>query len=231
MMALDTFSASLGGQVRLHDVRFSAKPRDFVAICGPNGAGKSTFLRALAGLLPGAPKPDPRRVAYVEQGARSAWGLRIDELAALGRIPHGDSDPGAVARAMEACGVAHLATRRVDQVSGGQARRAMLARAFATEPEVLLLDEPVADLDPYAAHEIMALLKNFARGGGLVVAVLHAVEFSLPYVSRMVVLADGRIIADDSPLAALPVAATCFGLELGEDRSPRFLSPLHMGGA
>jgi iron complex transport system ATP-binding protein len=224
-MRLAGFSASLGGRKVLHDVHFSAAGGEFVAVCGPNGAGKTTFLRALAGLLPGAQKPDPRRVAYVEQGARSAWGLSVAEVAALGRLPHGDAGAAAVARAMARCGVAHLATQRIDRVSGGQARRAMLARAFATEPETLLLDEPVADLDPFAAHDILRQLADFAAEGGLVVAVLHAVELAASYATRMLVLDSGRMVADDAPLAALPAAARSFGLRLGEDRSPRFLAP------
>ncbi len=213
----------------LDDVCFQAGPGEFVAVCGPNGAGKTTFLRALAGLLPGAGRPDPRRVAYVEQGARCSWGLSIFEVAALGRIPHGDDDGAAIDDALEICGVASLAERRVDQVSGGQARRAMLARAFATRPEALLLDEPVADLDPAACHEILAVLRDFTRRGGLVVAVLHAVELAAAYASRMVVLQDGRVVADEAPLVALPHAARCFGLELGEDRSLRLLAPRREG--
>jgi iron complex transport system ATP-binding protein len=224
-MRLDGFSAALGGRSVLHDVRFSATGGEFVAVCGPNGAGKTTFLRALAGLLPGTQKLDPRRVAYVEQGARSAWGLSVAELVALGRIPHGDAGEAAVARAMARCGVAHLAALRIDRVSGGQARRAMLARAFATEPATLLLDEPVADLDPFAAHDILRQLADFASAGGLVIAVLHAVELAATYATRMLVLDNGRLVADDAPQAALPAAARSFGLELGEDRSLRFLPP------
>jgi iron complex transport system ATP-binding protein len=223
--ALQRFSADLAGRRVLEDVSFSAGAGEFVAVCGPNGAGKTTFLRALAGLLPGAARSDPRRVAYLEQGARCAWGLTVADIARLGRLPHGGGGEAAVTRALVACGVAGLAERRVDQISGGQARRAMLARALATEPAVLLLDEPVADLDPRAAHEILALLRRFAEAGGLVVAVLHAVELAAAYASRMLVLEDGRVVADGPPLAALPEAARCFGLRLGMDESLRLLAP------
>jgi iron complex transport system ATP-binding protein len=224
-MVLEKFGASLGGRPVLHDVSFRAVAGEFVAVCGPNGAGKTTFLRALAGLMPGGTLPDPRRVAYVEQGARCAWGLSVGDVAALGRIPHGDRNEAAVMRALERCGVAALRGRRIDQVSGGQARRAMLARALATEPAALLLDEPVADLDPAACHEVLGVLRDFAAQGGLVVAVLHAVELAAAYASRMVVLHEGRTVADDVPAAALPHAARCFGLELGEDRALRLLAP------
>jgi iron complex transport system ATP-binding protein len=229
VIALRGFSAELGGRTVLHGVDFAAGPGEFVAICGPNGAGKTTLLRGLAGLLPGG-RAAPRRIAYVEQGARCAWGLTVAQVAALGRIPHGDANAGAVARALAACGVSHLADRRVDHISGGQARRAMLARAMATEAETLLLDEPVADLDPRAAHEIMALLAAVARQGRIVVAVLHAVELAAAYATRLVVLESGRIVADDMPSRALPRAAACFGMELGVDAKPRLLAPRREAG-
>ena len=173
-------------------------------------------------MLPGG-KPQPSRIAYVEQNARSAWGLTVRQVAALGRTPHRDHDRGAIDRALEACGITNLADRRIDHISGGQARRAMLARAFATEPEILLLDEPAADLDPAAAHDIMALLADFALQGRIVIASLHAVELALRYATRMVVLQDGRIRADDTPLAAMPMAAACFGLDWGFGKLPGLL--------
>ena len=166
-------------------------------------------------------------MAYVEQGARSVWGLTVAELVALGRIPWGDADPEPVGRAMQLCGVAELADRRMDQVSGGQARRAMLARALATEAPHLLLDEPVADLDPRASHQVMRLLAGLARRGTAVVAVLHAVELAAAYATRMLVLSEGRVLADGPPAAALPAAAACFGMELGMDGAARLLPPRH----
>ena len=224
MIAVTGANTDIGGRRVLHGVSFAAGPGEFVAICGPNGAGKTTLLRALAGLLPGG-QPDPRRVAYVEQGARCAWGLTVAETVALGRIPWNDADRSAVEHAMNACGVADFAHRRIDQLSGGQARRAMLARALATCPAVLLLDEPVADLDPRASHEIMQLLARLAREGRTMVAVLHAVGLAVAYATRMLVLDQGRVLADAAPAAALPAAAAAFGMAYGADSSIRLLRP------
>ncbi len=218
MIGVTAYDAALDGKPVLHGITFHASPGEFVAICGPNGAGKTTLLRALAGLLPGG-RPDPRRVAYLEQGARAAWPLTVAEIAALGRIPHGDNDEAAIARALAACGITELRNRRIDRLSGGQARRAMLARALATEPETLLLDEPVADLDPAAQHEILALLSRLARAGATVVAVLHALDLACAYADRLVVVQAGRLIADATPDAALPAAARAFGMRLVEDSS------------
>ena len=220
MIGVRNFSARLGGVQVLHEVTFAAGPGEFVAVCGPNGAGKTTLLQALAGLLPGG-HVRARDTAYMEQGARSAWGLTVAELVALGRIPWADTQREAVARAMRACDVERFADRRVETLSGGQVRRAMLARALATQPEHFLLDEPVADLDPAAAHDIMRLLARLARDGRTVVAVLHAVELAAAYATRMLVLVDGRIVADGAPHAVLPAAAAAFGMVLVTDGAPR----------
>jgi iron complex transport system ATP-binding protein len=227
MISLRAAALCLGGRAVVRDIDLAIMPGEMVALCGPNGAGKSTLLRALAGLLPGTAPRDPRRVAYLPQGARCAWGLTVDEVAELGRIPHGDAAAAPVTSALESCGLIGLRNARVDRISGGEARRAMLARAFATEPEVFLLDEPTADLDPAAAHEIMALLRDTAHATPRrsVVVVMHALDLALRYADRMLVLREGHIVADAPPLDALPDAAAAFGLPFGSDPAPRLLPP------
>jgi iron complex transport system ATP-binding protein len=215
-------SVALGGQKILHEVDFEAGPGEFVVICGPNGAGKSTLLRALAGLLRGG-IPDPKNVAYMEQGARCTWRMTVAEVVALGRIPHGDRNRDAIARALQDAGVAGLRDRHVTELSGGQARRTMLARALATEAPVLLLDEPVADLDPAAAEQIMALLARLAAEGRTIVAVLHALELAVRYATRMVVMQDGRLLADGSPFDAAPAAAAAFGMGFRAGTQPMLM--------
>jgi iron complex transport system ATP-binding protein len=225
VIALARQSVALGGREVLHDVSFAAEAGELVALCGPNGAGKSTLLRALAGLLPGTPSRDPRRIAWLPQGARCAWGLTVEQVAMLGRIPHRDRAAESVTEALHLCGILHLRAARVDRISGGEARRAMLARVFATEPDVFLLDEPTADLDPAASHAIMRLLRATADAGRTVVVVLHALDLALRYAHRVVVLAAGRVTADLSASEALPAAAAAFGLDFGPDPEPRLLPP------
>jgi iron complex transport system ATP-binding protein len=214
---------SLGGKAVLHDIDIRFDSGSLTALIGPNGAGKTTLLRALAGLLPGMPARDPRRIAYVPQGASSAWAMTVEQVVALGRIPHGDQAP--VDAALESCGISDLRNARIDRISGGQARRAMLARAFATAPEMFLLDEPTADLDPAAAHQVMALLRRTAQAGAGIVIVLHAVDLACLYADRLVLLSNGRIAADGPPAAVLPLAAAAFGLPWGVDTAPRLLPP------
>lgn len=223
MIAVSNLNLSLGGREVLHAVSFTPEPGTLTALAGPNGAGKSTLLKALCGLLPGMMPVDPCRVAYLAQGARAAWGLTVREVATLGRIPHGDRAEAPVARALALCGIAPLADARIDRLSGGEVRRAMLARVFAGEPDVLLLDEPTADLDPHAAFAIMQLLRETAAAGRTVVVVLHAIDLALRYAGRLVVMDRGRIVADAAPLEALPAAAAAFGLAFGPDEFPHLL--------
>ena len=226
MIGLTNHTVTLGTRTILRDVTFAApRPGALTALCGPNGAGKTTLLRALAGLLPHTSRPDPTLVVYLPQSARSAWGLTVRQVAELGRIPHGDRRTEPVDRALHLCGVEALRDTRIDRISGGEMRRAMLARAFATEPEVFLLDEPTADLDPAAAHDVMGLLRRTADAGTAVVVVLHAIDLALRYADRVVLLRDGRIEADLPANQALPKAAALFGLPYGLDPTPRLLPP------
>lgn len=103
----------------------------------------------------------------------------------------------------------------------------MLARVLAGTPRVLLLDEPVADLDPSAQQEVMAVLRAAARAGAAVVAVLHALELALGFADRLVVLADGRIRADGAPRAVLAAAAETFGMYANPAYEPLLTSRLH----
>jgi len=219
----DATAVALTAHPILRDTALTLRPGELVAICGPNGAGKTTLLRALAGLLPGTPPRDPRRTAYLPQNARCAWPLTVEQVAALGRIPHRDSAEAPVTHALQSCGILPLRNRRVDRISGGEARRAMLARAFATEPDVFLLDEPTADLDPAAAQSIMRLLRRTAETGRTVVVVQHAVDLAIRYAHRIVVMQSGGIAADLPAASALPALARAFGLPFGIDPQRRLL--------
>ena len=225
MIGVSHLTVALGGRTVLYDVTLKVRGGELVALCGPNGAGKSTLLRALAGLLPETSPPQPRRVAWLEQGARCSWGLTVEQVAALGRIPHRDHATAPVTKALQLCGIEGLRASRIDRITGGEARRAMLARAFAAEPEVFLLDEPTADLDPAASHAIMRLLRTTAGSGRAVVVVLHALDLALRYAHRVAVLSRGQLIADLPAADALPAAAEAFGLPFGLDHHARLLPP------
>ena len=221
MIGLDHFSLVLGRKTVLRDVTLRPERGVLLALCGPNGAGKTSILRALAGLTPGTTPADARRTAYLAQNAHSNWALTVAQIAALGRIPHGDAGVDAVDRALRRCGVEALRDAPIDRISGGEARRAMLARVFATEPEMFLLDEPTADLDPAASHAILRLLRETAEAGAAVVVVLHAVELAAEYAHRVALVHRGQIVSDHAADQVLPAAASLFGMRAGT--GPRLL--------
>jgi iron complex transport system ATP-binding protein len=221
MTGLDRFSLILAGRQVLHDITLRPERGAMLALCGPNGAGKTSILRALAGLVPGAPAPNPRQVAYLPQNAHAAWPLTVEQVVTLGRIPHGDAATAPIDNALRQCGIEALRQARIDRISGGEARRAMLARVFATEPEMFLLDEPTADLDPAASHAILRLLRATAEAGAAVVVVLHAVELAAEYAHRVVLVDRGRIVGDRPAAGVLAEAAALFGMRAGT--GPRLL--------
>lgn len=222
MTGLDRFNLALGGRRVLHDITLQPERGAMLALCGPNGAGKTSILRALAGLVPAAPVVDPRLVAYLPQNAHAAWPLTVEQIVTLGRIPHDDAAAAPIENALRQCGIEALRQARIDRISGGEARRAMLARVFATEPEMFLLDEPTADLDPAASHAILRLLRETAEAGAAVVVVLHAVELAAEYAHRVVLVEQGRIVADRAGGGmVLAEAAAIFGMRAGV--GPRLL--------
>lgn len=232
MIAAENIAMRLDGRTVLDGVSLALAPGELVALVGPNGAGKSTLMRVLAGLaspdagrvmLDGAPlaglapRARARRVAWLEQGARAAWGMTVREIAALGRLPHGDAAAPPVAAALAAVGLDHMADRRIDRLSGGEARRAMIARVLATAPDVMLLDEPCADLDPAQGFAVMRLLRDEAAKGRAVVVILHDLALAARYADRMALLESGRLVADAAPDAIMAdgLAGRVFGVRIG----------------
>ena len=215
MNELMNFNLSLGGRRILRDITLRPKHGELLALCGPNGAGKTSILRALAGVIEGSVAPDPRRTAYLPQNAMAAWPMTVCQIAALGRIPHGDHATAPVEAALRLCGIVPLRDARIDRISGGEARRAMLARIFATEPDMFLLDEPAAGLDPAASHAILRLLRDTAVSGTAVVVVLHAIELAVEYAHRIVLVDQGRIVESLPAEDALSAAAAIFGMRAG----------------
>ena len=213
-------SAERAGRPVLFDVDFEADAGRVTAILGPNGAGKSTLLKVLAQLLPhegevsldGRPLSSSsaseraRRIAYVPQQSSLTAGLEVATVVAHGRYAHhgGLGQPGAADRraiegALERADVASLGSRRFDQLSAGEQRRVLLARALATEARVILLDEPTSSLDIRHALELHALLRALASDGFTLVVVLHELDAARRWTDRATLLREGRVaVAGDS---------------------------------
>jgi len=217
-LACEGLAVALGGRVVLEGAGAAFAPGGLVGVIGPNGAGKSTLARALAGLLPAAagrvtldgrdiaaiPRAEVAcRIAYLPQGQTLHWPLSVERLVALGRLPHlapfqriGPEDAAAIDRAMALTEVTHLRTRVATELSGGERARVLLARALAVEAPVLMVDEPLAALDPGHQLDMMALLKAQAVEGALVIAVLHDLGLAARHCERLLLLDRGRLVAD-----------------------------------
>jgi iron complex transport system ATP-binding protein len=228
LLTAQALSVTLGGRSVLRDVSLSLSSGHLVALVGPNGAGKTTLLRALAGLLPSDGAIDvggealsslslrerARRFAYLPQGHTVHWPLPVRDIVALGRIPHGATDPGrltpkdaeAVTRAMQATDTIGFSERRVTELSGGERSRVTLARVLAVEAPVMLADEPTASLDPRYQIDVMTNLRNAADGGMLVMVVTHDLGLAARFADTVLVLSEGRLVAQGAPAEALSEA-------------------------
>lgn len=223
-LALDQVSVSLGGRTVLSGVDAAFAPGTLTAVVGPNGAGKSTLVRAILALVPiggrvqldgtdvaAMPRADlARRIAYVPQGQTLHWPLSVERLVGLGRLPHlapmsriGATDMAAIERAMTRADVLHLRQRIATELSGGERARALFARALAVEAPALIVDEPLASLDPGHRIDVMTLLRAQADAGDTVIAVLHDLTLAARYCDRLLLIDAGRVVADGAPATVL----------------------------
>ena len=213
-----------GERVALDDVTFEAEAGALTAVLGPNGAGKSTLLKALAGLVPvegeiivdgvrstGLSRRElARLLALVAQDPPADVPFTVLELTLMGRAPHlerlaleSEHDREIAEQAMRDAGVLELAGRPIDQLSGGERRRAFLARALAQRPKALLLDEPTAFLDLGHQAQVLEHAAGLARGGLCVVAVLHDPNLAVSFADRAVLMRAGRVVAAGAPREVL----------------------------
>ncbi|GAA5173484.1 ABC transporter ATP-binding protein [Pseudonocardia eucalypti] len=206
----EALDCAIGRHTVLRGVSLSVRTGEILGVVGPNGSGKSTLLRTLAGIhrpaagrvyLDGTPldripaRRRARRIALVGQEEEPPAELRVGELVALGRVPHqppwageDEADRAAVRRALRQVDLADAADRPVDQLSGGERRRALLARGLAQDAPLLMLDEPTNHLD--VRHQLTLL--EVVRGlGRTVVLAMHDLNLAASACDRLVVLHDG----------------------------------------
>jgi len=235
-LAAKNVTVRLGAREIVRDASLTLNAGELVALVGPNGAGKTTLMRALAGLIPadgaialdGRPlsslkaRERARAIAYLPQGHVFHWPMSVAAIVMLGRAPHADTfssttpdDRAAVARALAMTETEAFADRAVTTLSGGERARVALARALATQARVLLADEPTAALDPRHQLTVMELLRQAARGGGAVLAIMHDLTLAARFADRVAVMDRGAIVADGDPSAAMSHErlAAVFGIE------------------
>jgi phosphonate transport system ATP-binding protein len=228
--------------VALYGADLAVAPGEFVMIIGRSGAGKTTFLRAInrlieptAGTVRVAGQPvtgtDPaalrlvrRRIGMIFQQFNLVRRASVFENVLAGRLGYVPEWPSLVGRfpardqaiardCLAQVGLAELAARRADTLSGGEQQRVAIARALAQEPQVILGDEPTASLDPALAGSIMGILGRINRERGLTLVVSqHQLETALEHGTRIVGFRAGRIVFDGPPAAVSPaVVRTIYG--------------------
>ncbi len=211
-------------------------------IIGPNGAGKTTLLKIISGIVPpgqgeitllGRPlraysrRQLSRRVALVPQ-QETNFPFTVEETVLLGRSPHlgllaieGREDFAVARRAMAITDTAHLAGRRLDQVSGGELQRVIIARAICQQPRLMLLDEPTAALDPAHQLRIMDIMEQLRRDQGMtIIMVSHDLNLAALYGTRLLLLQDGRVLREGRPDHVLqtPLLQKCYGCDFSVAR-------------
>jgi iron complex transport system ATP-binding protein len=224
----------------LRDITLSIAAGELVLVIGPNGSGKSTLLRVLSGTLhPRAGvarlfgknladlsrRDVARRVAFVSQANDVAFGYRVEQVVMMGRGPHqgglqlaSRDDLDAADEAMNKTGIRSLSAKPLSELSSGEQKLVALARAFAQRPEVLLLDEPSAHLDPRHSIDLFELVVSEVRTRRLAcVAIAHDLNLASAFADRIVLLQNGQIEASGSVDEVMTAAhlTAVFGVELG----------------
>lgn len=218
-LSVQGISHSFGERPVLRDVSFEVEGGEVVALIGPNGAGKSTLLSMVAGdsvpdrgqvLVGGSPLTSYRAVELARQRAMLlqktavAFSYTVQEVVEMGRTPWRGTpkaarDEALVKLAMEQTETVHMAQRDITTLSGGEAGRAHLARIFAQDTPLLLLDEPTAALDILHQEQTLKNARAYAQAGAAVLVVLHDLDVAAAYADRIVLLEAGAVVAAGSP--------------------------------
>ena len=224
--AVNNLSYAYGSQQVLQSLSFSIDRGQIFIIIGPNGAGKTTLIKLMAGIIKRqsgridvmqksigsySQKKMAQVLAYVPQGLPTGFPFTTEETVLLGRAPHqnvlgfaSQNDLDIALQAMKFTEVDHLARRKLDQLSGGEQQRVLMARALCQQPQVILLDEPTASLDLSHQIRIMDLMEKLkAEKRVTVVMVSHDVNLAAMYADQLLLLKAGQIVRMGTPGAVL----------------------------
>ena len=237
MIEVCHISSGYEGKPVLKDFSVSFGQAAFCAVMGPNGSGKSTLLRAIAGLQPleeGEIRIDglslgqykslelARKIAFVPQREDVVFDFSVSEVVMMGRNPYQNrwefstpEDEKLVEKVLEMTNLKHLKDRMLGQLSGGELRRAMIARAIAQQTPIIMLDEPLANMDVVHQFEIMDILAELNQQQQVtIIIVLHDFPYALQYAQEILLMKEGEIqhFGSTSEILTPENVKTCFGL-------------------
>jgi iron complex transport system ATP-binding protein len=245
----DNLAFAYKDKVVLDGVSLSVGKGEMVGILGPNGSGKTTLLKILSGVLPGKGeiKINGKNIgsygrrelsclfAVVPQENHVSFPYTLAEIVLMGRASHHSSlafeserDREVARRSMELTGVLSLSDRYLHELSGGEKQRVIIARALAQEPEILLLDEPSAFLDLKHQVHILEILRHLNREQKLtIVAALHDLNLAALFFPRLVILRDGKIYRDGTPVEILTEKTIdeVYGIRVRIEQDPSWEKP------
>lgn len=235
VLSIDALSFAYRDVLVLKDISFGVEKGEFVGIIGPNGGGKTTLLKLILGFLQpdggsiavfGKPPVKARhQIAYVPQGLHfdREFPISVLELVLQGRLSHlswtgmfSEKDRHAAFNALESVGLGRLAKRPLASLSGGQIQRALIARALATKPKLLILDEPTASVDAQSEREIYSILRSCA-GSMTILMVTHNLQAAIDLFDRVVCVQQTATLLEKSEV--------CKHFALGLYHPPLMSSP------
>ena len=215
---------SYGKDKILNKVDLNVFEGELIAIIGPNGTGKSTFIKCINGLLKadhGQVEIDnldikgmtqgqiAKKISYVPQSTSNIFNLTVLDMVLLGRRPHSSfnsvkQDRISALQALNALNIEHLAMRSFNNLSGGQQQKVVIARALAQEAGIILLDEPISNLDISHQIEVLETLKNLVDKRGIsVLLILHDLNIASQYSHRIVMMNHGKVFSAGTPQEVL----------------------------
>lgn len=220
-----------------HNLSLQIDDGEFCALMGPNGSGKTTLLKCISGLLPlvdgqicinGHALKDytardlAKTVAYVPQHQDIIFDISVYDLVMMGRNPYqnrwqifNNEDDIIVMEMLEKCHLRELKDRMLSELSGGELQRSLVARAMAQQTPIMLLDEPLSNLDVAHKFEIMDILRKLNREENvLILLIVHDFPMALEYATQAILLNDGQLVQHDVISAVLSPEniRKCFGL-------------------
>lgn len=238
MLTLEDVSYAYEGSQAVDRITASFEERELIALTGPNGSGKSTLLKLIARVLaPNAgeiafdgtrlrdwqAKEYAKQVAYLPQDPDPTFSMRAIDVVVSGRAPflgrfawESDADYDEADRALALCDAAHLGSRYLDEMSGGERKRVFLARVLAARPRLILLDEPLSSLDVSHVQQFSALLRDIVNATGVTVLyATHDLNWAAAYSDRMLIMQHGSLARDATPAEVMQpdVVRELFGFD------------------